>query len=100
MSYNYSLILSGQPIYYKESSDSLSNLGKSEFDKHLAHIWWDEKYLGKCNKLHFSQKFNSSGVLENFNEAMKIDLLKKEEHLSFDLSFVKKLNSVKRVLLI
>jgi len=92
MRYNYSLILSGQPIYYKESSDSLFNLGKSELDEHLAHIWWDIKYLGKCNKLHFSQKFKEEGVVENFNEAMKIDLLKQEEHLNFNLSFVKKLN--------
>ena len=92
MQHSYSLILSGQPIYYNESSSSLFNLGKSEVDEHLAHIWWDEKYSGKCNKLHFSQRFGDTGVIENFNEAMQIDLLKKEEHLTFDLTFVKKLN--------
>ena len=92
MGYNYSLIISGQPIYYRESSDSLFNLGKSELDDHLAHIWWDESYIGKCNKLHFSQKFGDTDVIENFSESMKIDLLKKEEHLNFNLTFVKKLN--------
>ncbi len=90
---NIALLLSGQPIFYKECFESLNYfLNKNLKDIFSAHIWWEENLINKPYKLHFKDKIQHPDMDKLFIEKYKIDDKFIEPHKSFDLTFLKKFN--------
>lgn len=90
----YALLFSGQPIFYDSCYETLHKfLPKNSNSNHFAHLWWDKSYRGKCNKMHFSQKYPDVNDVDlDFCDKYKVDNHISEPHLKFDLSFQKKIN--------
>jgi hypothetical protein len=90
---NYALILSGQPVFYKECYESLRFfLNRGIEDKVFSHIWWDKNYVNKPYKLHFKDIIKDENLDKLFIENYRIDKFISEPHKSFNLDFCNKFN--------
>jgi hypothetical protein len=85
------VLISGHPVIYDECYNSLSNI---DFDYKLySHIWWDDDYMGKFYKMHFSEKCESYSMSSKFLEKFNPNDYIIDQYKKFDTSFVKFFNA-------
>jgi hypothetical protein len=86
------ICFSGQPYTNIECVESFKkNFLQPEYFC-VSHFWWDESYLNKCYKMHYSFKYeNKNNVKDLINEFM-IQNYKLEKNKIYNLNFVNCLN--------
>lgn len=84
------LLVSGHPIIYDVCYDSMSNIDL-EYEIY-SHIWWDDSYMGKFYKMHFSEKCENYDMSYRFIEKLDPHRYIVDKYKKFDISFVKYFN--------
>jgi hypothetical protein len=84
------VLMSGMPMTYEECVISMVNF---DFEHEIfSHFWWNDDYIGRPFKLHFSEKFPNQSIAEIVKK-LNISSFKIEKSKKFDLGFLKNFDS-------